>query len=246
VRLILDSLKRSTMGADEYRLVEGWQHKWRCGINAGQVRLSQTISQGGTVPPIPTDPRCAPDKPSFDYVPQKSEKPKCEEISGQAQLDAWLGVGAMHGDEAYVRCLLKRGANANARDAINSTPLLYAISSQQEKTSWLLLKSGAQVDVTSTEGMTVMLAAADWADLALVNELIRKGADILQPAITGVTPLMLAASKCKTDVVRILIAKGANVSTKDEDGRDALAWSTMSGCTAVAPELKKRTKALTQ
>lgn len=141
---------------------------------------------------------------------------------------------------------VRPGTNPNARDVINSTSLLYAISNKHKEIAWVLLKAGAQVDARSTEGMTVMLAAADWADIELVNELIRKGADIQQPAITGVTPLMVAASKCKTDVVRILIAKGADPSATDEKGRDALAWSNLSGCTALAPELKKLAKAATR
>lgn len=253
VRIILESLKRSAMEPEAYQLVEGWQRKWNCGLNAGQVRLSKNISRNGSAPPVPDDPRCALERqkemeqhPSFNYVPKKSVNLKCEEITGQVQLDAWLSVGALDGDEAYVRCLLKRGANPNVQDTFNITSLLYAISNRHKEVALVLLKAGAQVNVRSTEGMTVMLAAAGWADTTLVNELIERGADIQQPAKTGVTPLMLAASKCKTDVVRILIAKGANPSTKDENGRDAQAWSNLSGCPEMAGELKKISNATTR
>lgn len=68
---------------------------------------------------------------------------------------------------------------------------------------------------------------------------IRRGDDLDAIDSAGATALMLAAGKKKAGVVRLLLESGANPALRDVDGRDALAYAKVAGCTEAIELLTK-------
>lgn len=122
---------------------------------------------------------------------------------------------AIHnGDTAAVRSLLKRGANANARDQAGATPLMHAGAFANEACMKLLLAAGADANAASNAGYTPLLWSL--ADPAKVRLLLRHKADPKPKAKDGNSALILARQAGFQAAVPLLLAAGA----PDEDGME--------------------------
>jgi ankyrin repeat protein len=86
------------------------------------------------------------------------------------------------------------------------------------------IKKGADVNKTSTEGNTVLMTAAYYNRLQVVEYLIKQcGADVEKQNSFGKTALMYAASFNKLQVVEYLIKQcGADAEKQDKNGKTAL------------------------
>lgn len=80
-------------------------------------------------------------------------------------------------DPAWVRFLLKYGANPNVEDKKGRTPLTIATSLGFIEGAEALLKSGARVDEPNATGETPLISAVHRRDIRLVRLLLGKGAD---------------------------------------------------------------------
>lgn len=151
------------------------------------------------------------------------------DLSGENQ-DAW---GAIHhaaamGHTDLVELLIARGADINARDLHDRTPLLLAIGYKKGGgMAELLVANGAEVNVMDQTGDTPLLAALRNADESLAKFLITKGAEVnvlartpRQPKLPVVMtrePLHYAALYGFEHVTELLIAKGAKVDARDRN-----------------------------
>jgi ankyrin repeat protein len=141
-----------------------------------------------------------------------------------------------------VDLLVKRGANVNAQNKFNYTPLHKAVfnfvedkrkEKDSEKILNLLISKGAKFDAQDGNGNTPLMTAIQKITPAKI--LIAKGADVNLPNKNKETPLMLAAKGGLLKVVlampvtgpfieacKLLIAKGADVNAQDIFGKTAL------------------------
>jgi uncharacterized protein len=117
----------------------------------------------------------------------------------------------------FVRALVDRGANVNAR--------LDKGAPRPPESSTLL----------GTEGATPFLMAADRADIPLMRELLKLGADPALPNADGSTPLMAAAGLGTAnpleeagtesealEAVKLLLDLGADINAVDNNGHTAM------------------------
>lgn len=135
----------------------------------------------------------------------------------------------------FVRALVERGANVNARLDKGAPKAPYAAT---------LLK---------TDGSTPFLMAADRADLPLMRELLTLGADPLLPNADNTTPLMAAAGfgtanpleEAGTEAealeaVHLLLERGADVNAVDSNGDTAMHGAAYGNFPAVVKLLADR------
>ncbi len=141
-----------------------------------------------------------------------------------------------------VDLLVKRGANVNAKNKFNYTPLHKAVfnfiedkrkEKDCEKILNLLIGKGANINAQDNNGNSPLMTAVQKTKPAKI--LIAKGADVNLANKNKETPLMLAAKGGLLkvvlvmpiigpfdDVVKLLIAKGADVNAQDAFGKTAL------------------------
>ncbi|TFA99543.1 Ankyrin repeat and KH domain-containing protein [Trichoderma ghanense] len=117
--------------------------------------------------------------------------------------------------------LIACGANLNARNKEDYTPLDIACRNGDAGMATALLGSGAMVNVRNVFGFTPLHHAAQVGATAVVEALLAAGAAIdARLQRTRDTPLLLAVVSDQVDVVRLLIAKGANTRLKNGAGLD--------------------------
>lgn len=142
-----------------------------------------------------------------------------------------LHYAVLYGNLESVRILLDRGANVNARNKSDATPLIFA-AYNFEKTR-LLVEKGADVNVHSSRGMTPLkVAASVHGNIATLRYLLDKGAVVKQIDESGSDALQIAALKGDADMVRLLLQKGADPRAVNRGGFTAL----LNAFTEVDPE----------
>lgn len=80
------------------------------------------------------------------------------------------------GDLTYVKLLLDRGVDVNARTDVGARPLHLAVISGKAATVELLLQKGADVNAKGKGGWTPLYFAAWFGNAELVELLVVKGA----------------------------------------------------------------------
>ena len=114
------------------------------------------------------------------------------------------------------RILIAGGADVNARDYSNSTPLFAALDNSEILS--LLLSSGANVNVFNNDHMTPLFVAVVKNNVGACIQLIRKGADINICNHKGITPLIYSIYENQSELVKVLIENGADVNMKSIQG----------------------------
>ena len=132
--------------------------------------------------------------------------------SGDLELDAKLLDAAQKANPTEVRALLAAGADANARAADGSTPMLHAAHFGDTSSVQALLGAKGDPDLANRYGVAPMHEAALRADAGLLRILLDAGASVDLALPEGETPLMLASRTSGIAAVRLLIERGANVN----------------------------------
>jgi uncharacterized protein len=135
----------------------------------------------------------------------------------------------------FVRELVKRGANVNARLA-KDTP-----------------RAPASASLLGMEGATPFLMAADRADLPLMRELLELGSDPFLPNADKTTPLMAAAGfgtanpleeagteSEALDAVKLLLDRGADINAVDNNGDTAMHGAAYGNFPTIVKVLAER------
>lgn len=89
------------------------------------------------------------------------------------------------------------------------------------------LDNGADVNVATNAGETVLHEAAKIGDLDLTIKLLNSGADVNAATETGETALHWAAGGGCDEVVNELLKRGALINAKTSTGETPLDWATM-------------------
>jgi ankyrin repeat protein len=173
--------------------------------------------------------------------------------------------------------LLERGANPNARtkevppwrrtmlplgslewvDFVGMTPFIYAARSADLKVMQLLLKHGADPNITPLAGTTALMAAAgiNWAVkqtysesnddfLKAVQFLYELGQDVNAVNSMGLRAIHGAANRGSDDIIKFLVSKGAKLDVKDSEGRSPMDWAEGVFLATHPPEPKPSSIAL--
>ena len=90
-----------------------------------------------------------------------------------------------------------------------------------------VVSSGADVNATTTGGLTVLMCAS--RNLDCVKYLVAYGADVNVKDDTGLTALLNAAEDGESNTVEYLVSSNADVNAIDRNGRGALMYASQAG-----------------
>lgn len=126
-----------------------------------------------------------------------------------------------------VRSLIAMGADVNAHDPMDATPLSYAVRSGSRKRGHvpvlqLLLQHGANPNVSVSCRLTPLMYAVERGDVKAVELLLAHKANVNATTHEGHTALMGASILGSTEIVSLLLKHGADVNAKTRDGQTAL------------------------
>ena len=142
------------------------------------------------------------------------------------------------------RLLIERGADVNARDALQDSPFLYAGAAGRLEILRLTLAAGADLASTNRYGGTALIPAAHHGHVDAVRELLGTKIDVDHVNRLGWTALLEAVilgdgGAAHTEIVRLLVAHGANVNLADAQGVTPLAHAEQRGQRAIAELLRR-------
>lgn len=124
-----------------------------------------------------------------------------------------------------VDTLLNAGASLEIKDEYGDTPLIRAITYHNVRLAQLLLTRGANRNVRTNNGKTILHLATGGGStrmLEMLKETIDLAPFITSPDDQGKTPLHYAV-RVNSEAVNILLDLGADVSIKDNDGNTPIA-----------------------
>lgn len=119
----------------------------------------------------------------------EQEKREWEVLTGFATLSAsWfearkihalrpLHIAANHKHIPLMQALLAINADPNVRDAIQVTPLMYAITNEAPDIVKILLEAGADINAQDDDGLTALFYEGDRHDEEMIRFLLDAGAD---------------------------------------------------------------------
>lgn len=135
-----------------------------------------------------------------------------------------------------VELLLDHGADIEARNYNEATPLIWASVHGATEVVKALLDRGADVEAKDKYGETALIGAAcecaviDMPEtLESMKLLLKKGGKVNARAKDGGTALMAAASAGRTQNMKLLLDNGAALELRDKDGNTALLISAGAG-----------------
>lgn len=139
-----------------------------------------------------------------------------------------LSSAAEGGFTDIVKTCIENGANVNAVDSSNTTPLLASCFAESELSTIvkLLLEAGADPNIARNDNVTPLLVACQNNYTEIAEMLLEAKANPNIPyEKTGVTPLMFAAQINNKNLVNLLIKNGANKEAKDNNGFKAYQYA---------------------
>ncbi len=134
--------------------------------------------------------------------------------NGKNEINEKLFEAVKNADINEINRLLNRGADVNYR-VLNDTTLTFACSEKQSEVALTLIKGGADINATTTDGFTPLALASRNGMTDIVKILIRKGADINVENKGGYTPLHYASEEGHTETVKVLLEAGARVDIRN-------------------------------
>jgi ankyrin repeat protein len=170
----------------------------------------------------------------------RPDRPSLDTTTGLQIIEQLLAAGANPNAQLKLAAPYRNIGNDRGLDGtltIGTTPLLRAAKALDAPAVRLLLEQGANLGLTSTRGITPVMAAAgvgsvdadtrgiyttedvQQRSIDTLKLLLAAGADInAKDATRGLTPLHEAARWGWNDVVSFLVANGANLAAKDNRG----------------------------
>ncbi|KAF3407345.1 Ankyrin repeat domain-containing protein 50 [Talaromyces pinophilus] len=142
--------------------------------------------------------------------------------------------------------MFHRGFSVNLKDAITGETLLSrAAGSGNENVVKLLMKMGADLEETDSNGRAALSYAARNGRLLAARLILENGAQLQAKDVNGRTALLWAAEYGHETVVELLLEKDANIHDKDEYGYTAVILAAGNGHgAAVKILLEKGAKAM--
>jgi ankyrin repeat protein len=144
-----------------------------------------------------------------------------------ATKDNWnltaLGVAIRKENEVAVTALLETKKVKNVQSYLLTACELQNVSNVNQ-----LIKYGANPNVTSSNGHSVLLSAASFGSCEIIETLLKQGAEINHKRkVDGITALMLATFDGDVKKVKLLLSYGADKYLTDKNGKTALNYVEM-------------------
>lgn len=164
-----------------------------------------------------------------------------------------LHIAVANGNEELVRVLIENGANVEARNFLEDTPLgllcrmhqggrkigelLIAAGAETEglfssvcysgnrELAQLLLENGSDDQERDAEGFTPLHCAASAGHLDMISLLLDRHVDIEAREHNELTPLSIAAFRGNYDVISLLIENGADIEAEDTQGQSPIFYA---------------------
>jgi uncharacterized protein len=151
-------------------------------------------------------------------------------LSIHAATDTGLIDAVKRGDTAGVKAWLAKKADVNAPAVDTSTPLDWAVKSNNLELVNLLIDAGANVNAETRYKITPLALACTNGNAAIIERLLKAGVDPNGTSEEGQTALMTAARNGKVDAIKMLLSHGAKVNaTEPYKGQTALMWAAGEG-----------------
>lgn len=150
--------------------------------------------------------------------------------TGKLGQDLFLAID--HRDTAAVRSLLKNGADPNATNFLQFTPIYIAAASYQPDVVEALLSAGANPNNVNRYGTPLTFAAAT-GNLQGATRLLDLKADVNHARADGTTPLMMAANAGNPALVSELLKHKADPNAKNLTDATALTYAARAGHTEI-------------
>lgn len=143
-------------------------------------------------------------------------------LTEEGQLKLAFFEATDSGNTEQLESLLAKGADVNARNAMNQTALHLAVQGGKKDVVEALISKDADVNTKDKDGKTPLHLTAQRGHKEMVELLISKDADVNGRDGDGMTLLHLAAQRGHKDVVDLLINKGADINAKNDSGETPL------------------------
>ena len=119
-----------------------------------------------------------------------------------------LVLAAMGGHLNVVQYLIEEKKVSYNQETLGGiTAFTSAVENNRISTVRYLIKQGADIHKTNSDGKTALIVAVEAGHLNMVKYLIKKGADMNKAGKDGEPPLLCAARKGKTQIVEYLLKK---------------------------------------
>jgi ankyrin repeat protein len=139
-----------------------------------------------------------------------------------------LYIAAASHQTDVMKALIAAGAKPDDGSTYG-TPLTFAAITANVEGANLLLSLGADVNAPRTDGITVLMMAANAGSPELVSELIKRKAEVDARDDNASTALLFAARGGFNKVGQILLDAGADVNGPDLDGQTPLMMAAVTG-----------------
>ncbi|ARF02627.1 SWPV1-008 [Shearwaterpox virus] len=139
-------------------------------------------------------------------------------LSKQADINSRLCVSSVcyavnNEDIETVKLFLEKGFNVNSKDEIDNTALHYAVLSNNNNITQLLVDYKA--DIKECDGY-LLLHAVKANNIDIIKILLNNGINVNYVNDKGYTALHYAVENNKLDIVNLLLGKGANIEIVNE------------------------------
>ena len=152
------------------------------------------------------------------------DHPQCERVYGNVKFVATKRdpIASLTGTTAATR--------PNVTRPITTVPLADLIRTGQIDSILKQITVGElDIETTDRSGKTILILAARYGHVQLIEALIEADADIGATDQSAMTALMLASRSKNVEAVRVLLEAGSEVDALDRIGHTALVWAAVDG-----------------
>jgi ankyrin repeat protein len=143
-------------------------------------------------------------------------------VSQKVDLDQLLLAAARKGDSETIEQLISKGADIEAADNEEYTPLLIALSKGNEEAAITLIKLGADVNVINKHYTTPLHLAIQNSLFKAIEILIKENADVNTNDNEGYSPLYYAAIHDNKEVIELFLNCNIEINFKDTNTSNLL------------------------